>query len=66
MRRLLILLTSIFMMALMTNCEGNKSAIETQQEDVKVYDPQKMLIQPVWRKSILKSFARCCRTRKYS
>ena len=33
------------MMALMTNCEGNKSAIETQQEDVKVYDPQKMLVR---------------------
>ena len=45
MRRLLILLTSIFMMALMTNCEGNKSATEAQQEVVKVYDPQKMLVR---------------------
>lgn len=33
------------MMALMTNCEGNKSAIETQQEVVKAYDPQKMLVR---------------------
>ena len=33
------------MMALMTNCEGNKSAIETQQEDVKAYDTQNMLVR---------------------
>lgn len=33
------------MMALMTNCEGNKSATVTQQEDVKAYDTQNMLVR---------------------
>lgn len=46
MKRIIILLTSILMMAMMTSCNDNKSnASVNQQEELKVYDPQKMLVR---------------------
>lgn len=46
MKRIIILLTSILMMAMMTSCNDKKSAGSAiQQEEVKVYDPQKMLVR---------------------
>ncbi|MBE6288869.1 MAG: antibiotic biosynthesis monooxygenase [Bacteroidaceae bacterium] len=46
MKRIIILLTSILMMAMMTSCNDKKTAGSAiQQEEVKVYDPQKMLVR---------------------
>ena len=46
MKRIIILLTSILMMAMMTSCNDKKSAGSAiQQEELKVYDPQKMLVR---------------------
>lgn len=46
MKRIIILLTNILLMAMMTSCNDNKSAASAiQQEEVKVYDPQKMLVR---------------------
>ena len=46
MKRIIILLTSILMMAMMTSCNEKKTAGSAiQQEEVKVYDPQKMLVR---------------------
>ena len=46
MKRIIILLTSILMMAMMTSCNDKKTAGSAiQQEELKVYDPQKMLVR---------------------
>lgn len=46
MRRIVILLISVFMMAMMTSCNDKKTAGSAiQQEELKVYDPQKMLVR---------------------
>ena len=46
MRRIVILLISVFMMAMMTSCNDKKTAGSAiQQDELKVYDPQKMLVR---------------------
>lgn len=45
MKKLLIALMGIMMMGMMTSCNESKPVAESQQEEVKVYDPAKMLVR---------------------
>jgi quinol monooxygenase YgiN len=46
MKRIIIALMGLIVMTMMTSCNENKAAAtEVQQEEVKVYDPAKMLVR---------------------
>lgn len=45
MKKLLIALTGIAMMGMMTSCNESKPVADSQQEEVKVYDPAQMLVR---------------------
>ena len=45
MKKLLIALAGIMMMGMMTNCNESKPVADSQQQEVKVYDPAKMLVR---------------------